>query len=327
MSQTLSDFRAQMKRELADAANQDFKTEVQRVQRANPGMSFETAWNKAEREKQNWAPEPTTIGEAANLLKGQNPTWTFERSWSHAAAVYPALVRGSTAKPLHPDPQIAQEMGKITKLDPKSQTATVDDHTDRLVKIRKVMKEKGWNFDQAFTEICKQENAAKTASARYTAQSGTILVECEYSVPLVGKCPAEIMYMPAGKSKIRANVNGKAKEITVDVGPMTASLLQSSLLRLLADPVKPFIDFSHRGEEAAATPKGFRWSPEGVMMSLDWTSAGKAAVEGNTYRWFSPTFLLSEAGEPSGPPETGPVGALTNNPAFRGMRGITATRA
>ena len=157
--------------------------------------------------------------------------------------------------------------------------------------------------------------------------SETYLITSAYSVPLNGETPAEIMYMPVGRSTIRANVNGKPKEITVNVTPKTADVLQASLTKLFTEPVQPFIDFNHKEDESAAIPTRFNWSPEGVMLALDWTSAGKAAVEGKTYRYFSPTFLLSEAGDPSSLPETGPVGALTNNPAFRRMKRITAAEA
>lgn len=158
--------------------------------------------------------------------------------------------------------------------------------------------------------------------------SDDLLITSAYSVPLNGETPAEIMFFPAGKSKIRASVNGKPKEISVNVTQATASAMQSSLDRLLAEPVEPFIDFDHKSEAAAAVPKAFAWRDgEGVMLALDWTSAGKSAVEGKTYRYFSPTFLITEAGEPSSLPDSGPVGALVNNPAFRKMKRISAAEA
>lgn len=154
-----------------------------------------------------------------------------------------------------------------------------------------------------------------------------LLITSAYSVPLNGQTPAEIMYMPAGKSTIRANVNGKPKEISVNVTPHTADVLQASLAELLSEPVEPFIDFDHKSEASAAVPRKFTWTDSGVMMELEWTSAGKSAIEGKAYRYFSPTFLLSEAGDPSSLPDSGPVGALTNNPAFRKMKRITAAEA
>jgi phage I-like protein len=154
-----------------------------------------------------------------------------------------------------------------------------------------------------------------------------LLITSAYAVPLNGETPAEIMYMPAGRSTIRANVNGKPKQITVNVTKDTVDTLQASLAKLFTEPVQPFIDFNHKEDESAAVPTGFSWSDEGIMLALDWTSAGKSAVEGKTYRYFSPTFLLSEAGEPTSLPDSGPVGALTNNPAFRRMKRITAAEA
>jgi phage I-like protein len=157
--------------------------------------------------------------------------------------------------------------------------------------------------------------------------SENYLITSAYAVPLNGETPAQIMYMPAGKSTIRANVNGKPREINVNVTSKTADVLQASLAELLAEPVEPFIDFDHKSEASAALPTKFTWTEQGVWMGVEWTSAGKSAIEGKAYRYFSPTFLLSEAGEPSSLPDSGPVGALTNNPAFRKMKRITAAEA
>jgi phage I-like protein len=157
--------------------------------------------------------------------------------------------------------------------------------------------------------------------------SENYLITSAYAVPLNGETPAKIMYMPAGKSTIRANVNGKPKEISVNVTSKTADILQASLTELMAEPVEPFVDFDHKSEASAALPTCFKWTDQGVWMGVEWTSAGKSAIEGKAYRYFSPTFLLSEAGEPSALPDSGPVGALTNNPAFRKMKRITAAKA
>jgi phage I-like protein len=157
--------------------------------------------------------------------------------------------------------------------------------------------------------------------------SDTYLITSAYAVPLNGETPAEIMYMPSGKSTIRANVDGKPKQISVTVTPKSADILQASLASLLSEPVGPFVDFNHKGEDSAATPTAFRWDDSGVMMALDWSAAGKSAVEGKTYKFLSPTFLLSESGEPSGLPDEGPIAALTNRPAFRRMKRITAAEA
>jgi hypothetical protein len=153
-----------------------------------------------------------------------------------------------------------------------------------------------------------------------------ISYSCSNAVALNGECPAQIMYMPAGSATIRPSVNGEAREITVTVSQRTADVMQFELDRLLGKNVEPFIDFNHKGDESAAEPKRFTWKDgEGVMLDLEWTSAGKSAVSGRNYRYFSPTFNLDENGEPGGLPTAGAIGALTNNPAFRQIKRISAS--
>ena len=50
-------------------------------------------------------------------------------------------------------------------------------------------------------------------------------------------------------------------------------------------------------------------------------------ITDRNWNYFSPTFLISESGDPVGLPQTGSIGGLTNSPAFRDMKGITAARA
>jgi phage I-like protein len=96
---------------------------------------------------------------------------------------------------------------------------------------------------------------------------------------------------------------------------------------LLAKHVQPFIDFDHEGKASAANPKGFRWvTGKGVYLALEWTKGGRERVEGKDYRYFSPTFHVGPDGEPNGLPESGAIGALTNNPAFRDIQRIAASR-
>jgi hypothetical protein len=193
---------------------------VRAIQSANPGMSFETAWNKAEREQEAPAPEPATLGEAAKFVKSQHPNWTFEQSWRHAEAVYPELARGATAgsngglpKPFHQveaaaralmvrdprltfgaalirareveppdpgtvkDPRMVQELAKHKKLDDVRQADAIDTNVDRLKKIRKLMVDKNWTFDQAFSEICRQEGEAKKTEVTSETQTAHAHVE------------------------------------------------------------------------------------------------------------------------------------------------------
>jgi hypothetical protein len=166
-------WRLEINRLNAQGWAEDTRMRVQAIQSANPGMSFETAWNQADRERLHPAPEPTDIGSAAKLVHAQNPTWTFERSWNHAVAVYPQFVRARKEEPRDPgtpkDPQVAQEMAKHKKLSDSRQSASAGEHADRLAKIRKLMSENPkLSFDAAFTQICQQENAAKAAPATAT---------------------------------------------------------------------------------------------------------------------------------------------------------------
>jgi hypothetical protein len=314
--------------------------EVQAVRKLHPAWAFEQSWNHVMAVR----PDLKTSTVESNRIEAKLAHFQERAKWKTEVQVEAAArqlmsadprlcygaalkcVRGEDPEPkAGQDPRIAEALGKLKILEDDKSEAGIQRHVKFLGEVKKLLsRDTSMTHSEAINRVIREhpELWPTKAMARHRGSPGQTLVECEYSVPLVGKCPAEIMYMPAGKSTIRANVNGRAKEITVDVSPMTTGLLQASLLRLLAEPVTPFIDFLHRGEEATAMPKGFRWTPEGVMMSLDWTSAGKAAVEGNTYRWFSLTFLLNEAGNPAGLPETGPVGAFTNNPAFRRMKSL-----
>ena len=85
------------------------------------------------------------------------------------------------------------------------------------------------------------------------------------------------------------------------------------------------LDFDHEGRTAAAIPRRFFWKPgEGVILEIDWTGAGKAAISGRDYSYFSPCFMLSEDGDPSGLPPSGAIGSLVNSPAFRSIKRIAA---
>jgi hypothetical protein len=221
--------------------------------------------------------------------------------------------------------------GDVTFADPKNKKYPID--TEEHIRA-------AWNY------INKAGNAAKYSSADVasikrriisawkskidkegppSAAEASFLVMSDYRVNLDGQVPEKIMYMPAGMHSLTPSVNGESRRISVNVGQITADLLQGHLAQLLSGNVRPFIDFDHAGGAAAAIPKKFSWEPEGVMLELEWTRAGKAAVEGRDYSYFSPTFMLNEDGDPSGLPTSGSIGALTNNPAFREIKRIAAT--
>lgn len=144
---------------------------------------------------------------------------------------------------------------------------------------------------------------------------------------------AAIVFIPEGKNTITPTVNGKPKKITVCVsagnGQTVAAKLQSDLEGRHAENVRPIFDFDHKDTgPAAAIPKKFYYEQgKGVMAEVEWTGAGKTAIEAKDYSYFSPVFLLGKDGVPNGLPKRGPLGALVNDPAFRDIPRIAAACA
>jgi hypothetical protein len=144
--------------------------------------------------------------------------------------------------------------------------------------------------------------------------------------------PSEIVYLPEGDHDITPSVNGKAQRIKVrvpaDQGAQIAAALQSALADRQKNNVRPWFDFEHKAGKASAIPTGFRYEPgKGIMAAIEWTGAGKSAIEGRDFSYLSPTFLINDDGIPSGLPEKGPLAALVNEPAFREIPRIAAKDA
>lgn len=147
------------------------------------------------------------------------------------------------------------------------------------------------------------------------------------AVDIEGGVPSSIEYMPAGTHTICCSVNDKPKEITVEVTESTAQQLQASLEAALAlfeagEMSKPFIDFDHKGEQAAAFPVKFFWD-DGVRLEVKWTDAGKEAVEKKEYNYFSPQWFMSKDGRVA-VSSPGAIGALCNVPAFQKIEKISS---
>ena len=143
----------------------------------------------------------------------------------------------------------------------------------------------------------------------------------------VGGVPSSIEYMPAGVHTICCSVDGKPKQITVSVDESTAAQLQASLEDALAkfeagEMSKPFIDFDHKGEKAAAFPVKFYWA-DGVRLEVEWTDAGRSAVKRKEYNYFSPQWFMGDGAVAIASP--GAIGALCNVPAFQKIEKISST--
>lgn len=144
--------------------------------------------------------------------------------------------------------------------------------------------------------------------------------------------PSEICYIPEGENTITPFVNGEPKQITIKVpaarGVTIAAALQSSLDERNKQNVRPWFDFEHKGGASSGLPQSFRYQHGvGIMCALEWTGAGRTAIEGKDFSYFSPTFLMDDDGFPEGLPKRGPLGALVNEPAFREIPRIAASDA
>jgi Mu-like prophage I protein len=137
------------------------------------------------------------------------------------------------------------------------------------------------------------------------------------SIDLQGQTPEEIVYMPKGEA-ITIKPKSHGREVKVKVDASAAEVLQTALEKRLSDQIQPYAGYDHDGKAASFHPKEFRWDDErGVILAVDWTEGGKQDVTGRNYSYFSPTFMLSKSGKVAGLPDTGEVGSLVNNPAFR----------
>lgn len=161
---------------------------------------------------------------------------------------------------------------------------------------------------------------------------GMHIITAAFAQSLPEGLVGEIVYLPEGEHRITPLVDGKAKEVTVKISPERgeeiAAIFQQDLEERGKGNVRPWFDFEHKAGVASALPKAFRYERgAGVMVELEWTGAGRAALEGRDFSYFSPTFQLGEDGVPVGLPDRGPLGGLVNEPAFREIPRIAAKDA
>lgn len=159
------------------------------------------------------------------------------------------------------------------------------------------------------------------------------LITAGYTTALdASAIPSEIVYIPEGVHEITPTVNGKPGKVTVNLpanrGHEIAAAFQRDLERRNRDNVRPTVNFDHKAGAASALPVKFSYQAgRGLILALDWTNSGRAAIEGRDYSYFSPEFLLGDDGTPSGLALKGSVGALVNEPAFRNIPRIAAADA
>jgi hypothetical protein len=141
------------------------------------------------------------------------------------------------------------------------------------------------------------------------------------------------MYMPAGQFVICPAQAGKPVTVCLLVNEETAETMEQQRAMMAARGDKPFFSIEHSSDQAAFWPTRFFYDvrkdvtgkmAEGVWAEGTWTTAGRAAVLGRTYRQFSPTFYVSDIRNDPKDPVTVVCnadaklcfGSVLNDPAF-----------
>ena len=134
-----------------------------------------------------------------------------------------------------------------------------------------------------------------------------------------------IVYLPEGRHRITATVGGKPKTVDVEIDERIGASFAEDLTKRLEKNIRPFAGFDHQNGPASFIPREFRSEAGvGLMLDVEWTEAGRKAIEGRDYSYFSPTFLISSNGVPTGLANRGEIGSLVNDPAFEEIPRIAA---
>lgn len=172
-----------------------------------------------------------------------------------------------------------------------------------------------------------------STAAETVTTDDPIITSANLSEPLAlqaidgGRMRSVIMWMPAGRHRIRATRAGAGPvEADIEVTPETARAMQAALLREKATGHRPLIDFDHQHGAAAGWPTRYWWEDgKGVMVNVEWSDAGAAAIRGRSYRAFSPEFYPDNNGRVTGAPKF--HGSLVNDPAFKAIEPLWAADA
>ena len=137
--------------------------------------------------------------------------------------------------------------------------------------------------------------------------------------------------MPAGLNHICCTVNGRAGKRAVMADREACERLNADLQEMLeaskaGNRARPVVLFDHKSGPAAAEPVGFEWDEQrGILLRVNWTSAGREAVEGGNYGYISPAFRLERGTQRINGLQGGvEVGSLVNDPAFERNECIAA---
>lgn len=150
--------------------------------------------------------------------------------------------------------------------------------------------------------------------------------------------PKTVQLFPPGKHRIFPESRPEGLDVTVN--EKVADVVRADFLEMFQAAErgnfhKPYIDFNHEDREASAWVTGVVWAGEdpisgGVRATVEWTSAGEAAIRGKTFRSFSPNFRVAkDSGDIAGVGRLTNglmpnMGGLVNRPAFRHIEPLFA---
>lgn len=165
-------------------------------------------------------------------------------------------------------------------------------------------------------------------------------LEAAFAVAIPETPEGEFMFMPGGVHTCDLKRAGKPLTVVVNVEKSAVTALNRQLQVVNSrSPQKAFMDFDHEKKAASFWPKDFAWREQpapGIYVHGEWSGPGKAALEGKSYRAFSPVFHVDN---PTRSSEANPAkiicepeaalvfGALVNNPAFEKIQPLFAARA
>jgi phage I-like protein len=152
------------------------------------------------------------------------------------------------------------------------------------------------------------------------------------SVSLAAASDSVQMFPPGKQVVTPSRADGKEPtEIELTIDEQTAADLEALRAELQAkadagEGDAPYFDFNHSDGEASAWPKRIFWAGDdpllgGVRAEVEWTAAGEAAVQGKTFRRFSPAFYAGN-GRITGAPTN--MGGLVNRAAFTRIQPLFA---
>jgi phage I-like protein len=152
-----------------------------------------------------------------------------------------------------------------------------------------------------------------------------LVVTASLSTPITDR--GSIVFLPEGVHTVHATIGGKPGVADVWVDKDVLAAFSEDLKERLSRNVRPFAGFDHIPGPASFLPVEFRYEEGvGLILDVEWTQAGRTAVEGMNYSYFSPTFRLGKDGRPMGLLPNGEIGSLTNDPAFEQISRIAASR-